>query len=209
MRKLLAFILLTWASAASSEIAGKFDYYVLSLSWSPNWCAIEGDTRGSDQCDERHDHGWILHGLWPQYENGYPAYCQTAKRAPSRRMTAQMADIMGTSGLAWHQWKKHGTCSNLEAREYYEMSRTAYNRINRPEILRRLNKQVRIAPRVIEEAFLKANPVLQPDQITITCKQGYIQEARVCLDKSLAPRSCGIDVRRDCALPVATFAPVR
>ena len=209
MRKLLAFILLTWASAASSDVAGKFDYYVLSLSWSPNWCATEGDARGSDQCDDRHDHGWILHGLWPQYEKGYPAYCQNAQRPPSRRMTAQMADIMGTPGLAWHQWKKHGTCSDLEAHEYFEMSRTAYNLINRPEILRRLSKEVRIAPRVIEEAFLEANSALEPDQITITCKQGYVQEARICLDKSLAPRSCGTDVHRDCAQPVARFAPVR
>ncbi len=209
MRRLLAFITLTWASAAFSQTAEAFDYYVLSLSWSPNWCAIEGDARGSDQCDPRHDHGWILHGLWPQYDRGYPEYCQTAKRAPSRRMTADMADIMGTAGLAWHQWKKHGTCSNLGAMEYFEKSRAAYNSFIRPEVLRRLSKEVRIAPQVIEEAFLAANPTLAPDGITITCKKGYIQEARICLDKSLSPRSCGKDTRRDCSLPTARFAPVR
>lgn len=97
----------------------------------------------------------------------------------------------------------------MEAHEYFDMSRTAYNHINRPEILRRLSKEVGISPRVIEKAFLEANRELEPDQITITCKQGYIQEARICLDKSLAPRSCGTDVRRDCAQPVARFAPVR
>ena len=73
-------------SDRSREVAGEFDYYVLSLSWSPNWCAIEGDARGSDQCDSRHDHGWTLHGLWPQYPRGWPDFCNPAEAPPSRRL---------------------------------------------------------------------------------------------------------------------------
>ncbi len=52
MRKLLL-PLLIWltmaALPASSETnkAGEFDYYVLALSWSPNWCALEGDSKNS------------------------------------------------------------------------------------------------------------------------------------------------------------------
>ena len=100
MRILLIWMLMALPSWGEGEKAGEFDYYVLSLSWSPNWCAYEGDARDSDQCDARHNHGWILHGLWPQYERGFPDYCQTATRPPSRSMTAEMADIMGTPGLA-------------------------------------------------------------------------------------------------------------
>lgn len=209
MRKLLIALTLLWPCAGTADVAGQFDYYVLSLSWSPNWCALEGDARGSDQCDARHDHGWIMHGLWPQFERGYPEYCQTAKRPPSRRMTADMADIMGTSGLAWHQWNKHGTCTGLDAPEYYALSRDAYAKINRPEILRRLTKPVRIAPHVIEQAFLQANSGLTKDGITITCRSGHIQEARICLTKELVPRACGADVIRDCRQKNALFTPVR
>ena len=210
MHRLAAALLLLLSQTARADVAGDFDYYVLSLSWSPNWCVLEGDARGSDQCDDRHDHGWILHGLWPQFEQGYPAYCQTAKAPPSRRMTAEMTDIMGTSGLAWHQWKKHGTCTNLTAADYYKISRDAYGGIRRPDILRRLTKEISVSPKVIEAAFLESNPTLKADQITITCKRGHIQEARICLTrKSLKPRTCGSDVLRDCTLPSARFTPIR
>ncbi|MEM9577301.1 MAG: ribonuclease T2 [Pseudomonadota bacterium] len=208
MRWPVAMIIALFAGTASADTAGAFDYYVLSLSWSPNWCALEGDARGSDQCDPRHDHGWILHGLWPQFERGYPDYCQTTERAPSRAMTRDMADIMGTSGLAWHQWKKHGTCTGLTATRYFEASRAAYASIQRPEILRRLTEPVKIDPKVIEETFLDANPGLEADQITITCKSRHIQEARICLTKDLAPRRCGADVLRECAA-ASLFTPVR
>ncbi|MEO0765259.1 MAG: ribonuclease T2 [Pseudomonadota bacterium] len=209
MRVLLIWLCLTLPALAEGEKAGRFDYYVLSLSWSPNWCAYEGDARGSDQCDARHDHGWIMHGLWPQFHRGYPSYCPTSERAPSRGMTAGMADIMGTSGLAWHQWKKHGVCSGLTARNYFAVSREAYGRVVRPEVFRNLDREVKLPASVVEEAFLKANPGMEPDGITITCRAGFIQEARICLSRDLTPVPCGQDVVRDCKARDARFAPVR
>ena len=209
MRVLLIWLLLALPAWAEGEKAGEFDYYVLSLSWSPNWCAYEGDARNSDQCDARHDHGWIMHGLWPQFHRGFPSYCRTAERAPSRGMTAGMADIMGTGGLAWHQWKKHGVCSGLSAPAYYALSREAYDRVVRPPVFRKLDRDVRLPAAVVEEAFLKSNPGMEPDGITITCRQGYIQEARICLSRDLTPVPCGQDVVRDCTARDALFTPVR
>lgn len=194
---------------AEGQKAGNFDYYVLSLSWSPNWCTLTGDARRSDQCDARHDHGWILHGLWPQYHRGYPESCQTAQRPPSRALTASMADIMGTQGLAWYQWKKHGTCSGLSAQAYFDLSRRAYQQVNRPEVFRRLKQTVRLPAAVIEEAFMEANPGLGPDMITITCKDSHIQEVRLCLSRELAAVPCGQDVVRDCKMTDAVFTPIR
>ncbi|MBO6884589.1 MAG: ribonuclease T2 [Marivita sp.] len=194
---------------AKGERSGEFDYYVMSLSWSPTWCAIEGDARQSPQCDADADFGWVLHGLWPQYHRGWPSYCPTVERNPSRSMTNDMADIMGTSGLAWHQWNKHGVCSGLSAQNYYDLSRKAYGTVVRPEVFRRLEKAVKLPASVVEEAFLKANPQLEPDMITITCKDGRIQEARICLSKSLEPVPCGRDVVRDCTATDALFDPIR
>lgn len=124
-------------------------------------------------------------------------------------MTNDMADIMGTSGLAWHQWNKHGVCSGLSAAQYYDLSRKAYGMVVRPEIFRRLDKAVTLPASVVEEAFLKANPQLEPDMITITCKDGRIQEARICLSKALEPVPCGRDVVRDCTATDALFDPIR
>lgn len=205
----LAAALAASAAWAKGERSGEFDYYVLSLSWSPTWCALEGDARRSPQCEDDADFGWVMHGLWPQYDRGWPSYCPTTERNPSRAMTRDMADIMGTPGLAWHQWNKHGVCSGLSATDYYAVSREAYGTINRPEIFRQLDKAVKLPAAVVEEAFLKANPQLDPDMITITCKQGRIQEARICLSRSLEPVTCGRDVVRDCTATDALFAPIR
>ncbi len=204
-----AFISLVPQAHAEGERAGDFDYYVLSLSWSPNWCLREGDARGSPQCDTGTGHGWIMHGLWPQFHRGYPSFCKTSKRPPSRRMTREMADVMGTGGLAWHQWKKHGTCTDLTAQDYYALSRAAYARVNRPEIFRKLSRTVELPASVVEEAFLQANPNMEPDGVTITCRGDQIQEARICLSRTLDPVPCGQDVVRDCKMQKALFAPVR
>lgn len=210
MRVLLIMLLiLAVPLRAEGERSGEFDYYVLALSWTPNWCALEGDARDSEQCDAGRGYGWTLHGLWPQYHRGWPSFCRTAERAPSRGMTSAMTDIMGTSGLAWHQWKKHGTCSGLSARGYFDLSRKAYENVVRPPVFRKLDKPVKVPAKVIEEAFLKANPSWEPDMLTITCKSGRIQEARLCLSKSLDPVPCGRDVIRDCSMQDAIFSPMR
>ncbi|MBS0126384.1 ribonuclease T2 family protein [Thetidibacter halocola] len=207
MRWLVALLLSVTAALAEGERAGEFDYYVLALSWSPTWCALEGDARRSPQCDE--DHGWILHGLWPQYHRGWPSYCATPQRPPTRAMTAGMADIMGTPGLAWHQWNKHGSCSGLSAEDYFATARRAYDAVNRPPVFRALEQPVSLPAQVVEEAFLKANPGWEADMLTITCKAGRIQEARLCLSKTLDPVPCGRDVVRDCTMRDALLDPVR
>ena len=209
MRFLVALLLSAGIAQADGEKAGDFDYYVMSLSWSPTWCALEGDRRGSPQCEDNADFGWVLHGLWPQYENGWPSYCRTSERNPSRSDTAAESDLFGSSGSAWHQWNKHGRCSGLSADDYYALSREAYSRINRPEILRKLTDPVKVPAHVIEQAFLEANPALKADQITITCKAGRIQEARVCLTRDLQLRDCGRDVSRDCRMQDALLDPIR
>lgn len=209
MRLLFCLLSLIATPLQAQDRAGDFDYYVMALSWSPNWCEIEGDDRDSPQCEDGTGLGWILHGLWPQHDIGYPEYCRTNAAPPNRGETAAMADIMGTSGLAWHQWRKHGVCSGLDPDAYFDLSRTAYAAVERPQVLRDLSRPVTLPADVIEEAFLRENPRMRPDQITITCRGDYIQEVRICLTRDLELRSCGRDVQRDCTLSDARFTPVR
>lgn len=120
-----------------------------------------------------------------------------------------MADIMGTSGLAWHQWNKHGSCSGLSPDDYYALSREAYERITRPAVFRRLEEPVTLPASLIEEAFMRDNEGLDANEITITCRSQRIQEARICLTRDLELRTCGSDVIRDCTLDDALFDPIR
>jgi len=209
MRWLFMLLITATVAKAEGERAGTFDYYVLALSWSPNWCALTGDARNADQCDARHDYGWILHGLWPQFENGWPSFCNSRFRNPSRRQTRAMTDIMGSGGLAWHQWQKHGRCSGLSSVDYYGAARRAYRSVTRPPVFRRLPSAIRLPASVVEEAFLQSNPDLKAGMITITCKSSYIQEARICMTRELEFRECGTDTRRDCASDRAIMEIVR
>ncbi|WP_116132427.1 ribonuclease T2 [Tropicimonas sp. IMCC34043] len=209
MRWIAAWLAMTAAVWADGEPAGRFDYYVLTLSWSPSFCALEGDAEAAAQCAPGRKVGWVLHGLWPQYEDGWPAYCPTTVRDPSRRETRAMADIMGSPGLAWYEWKKHGRCSGLAPEAYFTASRAAFEAFDRPEVLRRLDAPVVLPARVIEQAWIEANPGLTPDMVTVTCRDGRIMETRICLTKDLEPRVCAPDVRRDCQDTRALLEPVR
>lgn len=205
-------ILAAWlgaGGAAAQDRAGDFTHYVLALSWNASWCEIEGEERGAGQCDTRHDLGWTLHGLWPQHERGWPEYCRTPERDPTRAETAAMADIMGSGGLASYQWKKHGRCSGLAPTEYFELAREAFDAVRQPDVLERLERTVRVEPDVIEEAFLAANPDLSPDALAVTCRDGLLQEVRVCLDRDLEPRACTPEVERGCRASSIEVPPVR
>jgi ribonuclease T2 len=207
--RIAALLMMTSMAQADGEPAGDFDYYVMSLSWSANWCALEGDARDDPQCDAGRGLTFILHGLWPQYEDGWPAFCRTVERDPSRSQTAAMADIMGGAGLAFYQWKKHGRCSGLPADDYFALARQAFGGVTIPPVFADLSRDVSLPASVVEEAFLETNPGLLRDQITITCDGDFIQEARICLTRDLEPRRCGDDVIRDCRLSDAVMEAVR
>ena len=209
MRLPALLMLLASPVLADGERAGDFDYYVLSLGWSPTWCALTGDGRRDPQCDAGTGFGFTLHGLWPQYEEGWPQYCRTVERDPTRGETAAMADIMGGAGLAFHEWKKHGRCTGLSAGQYFDLSRQAYDAVKLPEILQGLSKDIALPASVVEEAFLESNPNLKREMVTVTCEDGMIDEVRICLDRDLSPRRCGDDVIRDCRLKDAVMEAVR
>lgn len=210
--RVFAICLAVWSALpafAEGMRAGDFAYYVLSLSWSPSWCATEGAKRGASQCTPGARAAFVLHGLWPQFETGYPSYCRTPAADPSRAQSAAMEDIMGAQGAAWYQWKKHGRCAGLSAADYYATARQAYGSIAIPPVFQGLASDVRLPASVVEDAFVQANPGLSRDMLTVTCKAERIAEVRVCLNKDLSPRRCGADVIRDCNLRDALMARVR
>jgi len=191
-------LLMAGAARAEGERAGDFDYYVMALSWSSSWCALEGDGRDDPQCDAGRGIDFVLHGLWPQYEEGWPSFCRTGAGDPSRAQTAAQADVFGGAGAAFYQWKKHGRCSGLSAAGFYDTARAAFGSVAIPEVFEDLSRDIRLEADVVEDAFLEANPALDPDGIVVTCKGGMVQEVRVCLTKDLEFRDCAGDVGRVC-----------
>ncbi|MEL6210676.1 MAG: ribonuclease T, partial [Pseudomonadota bacterium] len=171
--------------------------------------AREGDDRGAPECASGAGLGWSVHGLWPQFEEGYPSDCPTSERNPSRRETAEQADIFGSSGLAWYQWQKHGRCSGLSAANYYRLTRLAFEKVTRPSVFRQLDQPVRLPAEVVEEAWLDDNPTLKDEMLRVTCAGDYVQEVRICFTRDLEPRACAPDARRDCTAERVLLPPIR
>lgn len=200
LTRVLAFAAALAASPAAGQqhAPGDFDYYLLALSWSPSWCRAEGDDEDAPQCAAGRRTDFVVHGLWPQYERGWPENCATDARDPSRRETAAMADVMGSGGLAWYQWRKHGRCSGLSAAGYFAATRRAAEGIEIPPVFDGLFRDLRLPVAAIEDAFIAVNAGLTRDAITVTCEGGALQEVRICLTRDLRPRDCAPDSRRDC-----------
>lgn len=200
------------ASQAQAQLPrGKgFDFYVLSLSWSPTWCA-ENDSAGrTQQCRRGENNGFIVHGLWPQNERGYPEYCST--REPDRvpeSLGRTILDIIPSMGLIGHQWRKHGSCSGLGQRDYFTVTRAAFERIRIPAELEAQRGMARLSPDAVEETFIAANPGLDRRSIAVTCEDGRLEEVRICMTADLSFRACPAVDRAACRAKSIEQLPIR
>jgi ribonuclease T2 len=200
----------TAAVAQNQNEPGKFDFYVLALSWTPSYCEAEGDRRGGDeQCSRGRPYSFVVHGLWPQYERGFPNSCVTPAPWIASGLIRSMLDLMPARGLIIHEWRTHGTCSGLGPESYFSVVRRAYARIAIPERFRAIEKHTMVSPAEVEEAFLAANSDLKPDMIAVTCDSRRLREVRICMNTDLAFRSCGEIDRRACRIPRVVMPPVR
>ncbi|HAH11503.1 MAG TPA: ribonuclease T [Alphaproteobacteria bacterium] len=198
------------ASAAKPASVGSFDYYVVALSWSPTYCLEEADPRRDRrQCQSTRPFAFVLHGLWPQYERGYPKDCQTDEPRVPDHIIEGVLDIMPSRGLAGHQWRKHGACTGLSHQAYFDAARAAYRKVQIPSAYTQVSNYVTTSPVQVERAFLAANPGLSATGVQVTCTRKHLREVRVCMTKDFKFRSCGADVQKDCTLPSVVMPPAR
>jgi ribonuclease T2 len=192
---------------------GEFDFYVLSLSWSPTYCE-EASERGRTgrsqqvQCGGR-PFSFVVHGLWPQYERGFPDYCQRPAPRLDRNIVSSMLDLMPAPGLIFNEWDKHGTCSGLGARAYFETIRKARSAVKIPEEYLELSTPMTVAPAEVEDAFIKINPGLSTSAITVTCDKTRLSEVRICMSKDLQFRACEEIDRRACRREQVVMPAIR
>ena len=191
---------------------GAFDFYVLSLSWSPSFCE-EAEERGREgrtggQCGGR-PFSFVVHGLWPQYEHGFPEYCQRPSPRLAREIMTSMLDLMPAPGLIYNEWDKHGTCSGLSAQAYFDTIRKARAAVNIPPDYNNLQAPLTVSPVQVEDAFIKANPGLTQSAIAIECSRNRMSEVRLCLSKDLKFRDCPEVARRSCRRDQLVMPPVR
>jgi ribonuclease T2 len=182
---------------------GKFDFYVLSLSWSPSYCEAsqergDGYGRRSDpQCGGR-PFSFVVHGLWPQYERGFPAFCQVPAPRLPRSIMESMLDLMPSPRLVYHEWDRHGTCSGLAAQSFFDTVRKARAAVKIPVAYQDVASPLTVSGDEVAEAFVKANPNLPRDAISVACSRNRLSEVRICMTKDLAFRDCAEVAHRSC-----------
>lgn len=208
-----AFFAAAHAQDVRQNTPGEFDFYVLALSWSPSFCeaaAERGNTGRSQQaqCGER-PFSFVVHGLWPQYERGFPEYCKRPAPRLERNVMVSMLDLMPAPGLIYNEWDKHGTCSGLGARAYFETIRKARAVVKIPEELLQLSQPKMISPEELEANFIKVNPGLTASAISVTCDSRRLNEVRICMSKELQFRPCEENERRACRRDQVLMPPVR
>lgn len=174
-----------------------FDYYLVSLSWSPSFCEAKGDSQKAAECAR--PYGFMLHGLWPQSDKGFVPSCSgTADRLPDALIRAQL-DIFPAFGLVIHEWRTHGACSGLDAASYFKAARAAFLKVKVPDTFKSMPKPATVDVAEVRKAFVAANPGLDDTEFAITCDPPRLSEVRVCVSKDLSGfRPCPKVARSTC-----------
>lgn len=186
-----------------------FDFYVLALSWSPSYCEAEGERANPQQCDSGRPYGFIVHGLWPQFEKGYPEFCVDDPEWVKSDIEDGLLDIMPSRGLIRHQWRKHGTCAGLSQDDYFTTLRSAHDRVQIPDIAASDGSYRTMSPENVEAAFKSSNPELQSEHFAVTCDRRRLREVRICMTVDLQYRSCPQVTRRACRRSNIVVPPSR
>lgn len=191
---------------------GRFDFYVLALSWSPSYCdAVREktpDRMPQPQCGGR-PFSFVVHGLWPQYERGFPSFCQRPAPRVDRDLADGMLDLMPSRQLVFHEWNRHGTCTGLSANDYFEAVRKARAAVKVPADYLALGTPIMVKPGDVAAAFLKSNPSLSSSAMAVACDGKRLTEVRICLTKDFAFRDCPEVARRACRLDKVAMPAVR
>jgi len=191
---------------SADNAPGHFDYYLLALSWAPEFCASRAGNASSSECDPKRHFGFVVHGLWPQNNDGsYPLYCAPAR--PVAEPTVQhMLTIMPSRGLIQHEWAEHGTCSGRPPQEYFADIEEAFTAVQIPPEYRAPAQTISASPSDIEQKFAAVNQA-SVGAFRVSCSSGEFVALEVCLTKGLQYRECGSSVR-ECRARQVTVTPV-
>ena len=181
----------TPAAPPAAPTPGLFDYYVLSLSWAPEFCTLPGNASANPQeCAAGKGISFAVHGLWPESNTGKsPESCGNAKSVPGG-IVKSMLPYMYSPSLVQHEWATHGTCSGLTQKAFFTDVLQARTSVQLPVQFTSLDTAVTESPAQVESQFAAANPSFPAAAFRTDCKNGDLAEVRVCFDKTLTPQDC-------------------
>lgn len=215
MKSVTAWLIIITVSLTTAASARKhhkkrpsaaFDYYLLSLSWAPTYCASHPADRSSE-CKTGNHTAFVLHGLWPSSNANpmQPVSCKPASPV-SASIVRHMLEYFPSKYLVQHEWNKHGTCSGNSPAEYFTKAEQAYKAVQVPAQYRNLDHSEQISVQAIEQDFAQANsaPV---EAFRLSCHAGWLVAVEACLDKDLHYQACPKSARECTSREVKLGAP--
>ena len=200
-------------AAAKEPLPGQFDYYVLSLSWSPSYCAGGAGQNDYQQCAPGRRFAFVVHGLWPQYTKGWPEFCRTRENWIPQDLIDGVMDVMPSKKLIIHEWKKHGSCSGLSQAGYFDTLETTFGALRIPARYLSPQAPVMVTPAQLVTDFVKSNVALTADMLSVQCgnatEQARLSELRVCVNKAGSFIACGINEASQCRAKSLVLLPVK
>lgn len=187
---------------------GKFDYYVLALSWQPAFCESRPN---KTECVSQNKNGFdaknfVLHGLWPNVRKDKYEYCNVSdnlrkkswcdlpplklSEAVRKRLSAFMPG--SASCLQRHEWYKHGICSGLSADEYYALSDKLVKMVSKTEFSKFISANIGryVKRNAVLKAFEKEFGKGSSSFLELKCKSAgrvkFLTEIRIYLQKDLS-----------------------
>ena len=199
----LAAAAMGWAFAAQP-----FDYYVLSLSWAPAFCAQAGQAaRNPQECAAGKGIGFIVHGLWPEDNSGRgPESCGGSQSVP-QSVQKLVLPYMFSPSLIQHEWTTHGVCTGLSAFDFFSDVIQARASVQIPVQITSIDNQITEGPSQIESQFGEANPTFPKGAFQTECTGPNFEEERVCFDKNLKPQACTAAVGECKTAAIAILPP--
>jgi ribonuclease T2 len=178
---------------------GEFDFYVLALTWSAGFCELGGARKAREQCAGGGAPGFVVHGLWPQYERGFPSDCGSFDQPIPRAALNDAQGVFPDERLARYEWRKHGTCSGMSPSQYFAAVRRVRQDLVIPQQLAHLRGDTQASPMDVLRAFAESNRGLRPDMAAVGCRSGVLEEVRICYSKDLRNFvSCPEVARKSC-----------
>jgi ribonuclease T2 len=221
LNKVILFVFLLAAASVASLApalarqgqAGLFDYFVLSLSWSPTYCGSQSGQQDNSQCAPGRRFAFVVHGLWPQYTTGWPQDCNTSESWVQQDRIDAMMDIMPSKKLIIHEWKKHGTCAGVSQANYFRAIRLLFEKVKIPARYLSPTADVVTTPEQLVTDFVKTNRDLSANMISIQCgnarDQARLSELRICLDRRGNFAACGANENNSCRAKSLVMPRVR
>jgi len=187
--------------------AANFTYYLLTLSWAPDFCAVPSNPKDPAECGKGRKVGFVVHGLWPQSDQG-----RGPENCGGGQVPQDIVDVMlkyiPTASLIQHEWSAHGTCSGLSVADYFAAMRKARDSVTIPDGFQAPTQAAKLSPKAIESQFAAANPSFPATAFRTSCTNKALQEARICFSKDLSPQACTASAG-ECTMKTMTVLPVQ